>query len=116
TRFSRGLSSVGCSSGLVPRGHPRSVEEVLVLLDPPSPGLGTLALRGDAVDRHLGLVRGDGPKMPDLSAELVHQIHVRIQTQVTGATNHELPLGLRSEEHTSELQSRENLVCRLLLE
>src|SRR5690606_40877370 len=26
------------------------------------------------------------------------------------------PPGLRSEEHTSELQSRENLVCRLLLE
>src|SRR5690606_41107898 len=28
----------------------------------------------------------------------------------------ELANGLRSEEHTSELQSRENLVCRLLLE
>src|SRR5690606_19282001 len=27
-----------------------------------------------------------------------------------------LPLASRSEEHTSELQSRENLVCRLLLE
>src|SRR5690606_41790368 len=27
-----------------------------------------------------------------------------------------LELNLRSEEHTSELQSRENLVCRLLLE
>src|SRR5690606_40290201 len=27
-----------------------------------------------------------------------------------------LQLGNRSEEHTSELQSRENLVCRLLLE
>src|SRR5690606_40660641 len=26
------------------------------------------------------------------------------------------PVGDRSEEHTSELQSRENLVCRLLLE
>src|SRR5690606_41135493 len=26
------------------------------------------------------------------------------------------PLAERSEEHTSELQSRENLVCRLLLE
>src|SRR5690606_39897021 len=26
------------------------------------------------------------------------------------------PVGERSEEHTSELQSRENLVCRLLLE
>src|SRR5690606_39607314 len=36
-------------------------------------------------------------------------------------TNHSLPeigdnFGGRSEEHTSELQSRENLVCRLLLE
>src|SRR5690606_41267919 len=28
----------------------------------------------------------------------------------------DLPSALRSEEHTSELQSRENLVCRLLLE
>src|SRR5690606_41003105 len=28
----------------------------------------------------------------------------------------ETQVGLRSEEHTSELQSRENLVCRLLLE
>src|SRR5690606_41993440 len=27
-----------------------------------------------------------------------------------------LGIALRSEEHTSELQSRENLVCRLLLE
>src|SRR5690606_40021951 len=27
-----------------------------------------------------------------------------------------LPVSKRSEEHTSELQSRENLVCRLLLE
>src|SRR5690606_39576485 len=29
---------------------------------------------------------------------------------------HYLQVALRSEEHTSELQSRENLVCRLLLE
>src|SRR3712207_9084078 len=29
---------------------------------------------------------------------------------------HQLPLGVRSEEHTSELQSRQYLVCRLLLE
>src|SRR5690606_39505768 len=34
--------------------------------------------------------------------------HIRL------TSNHEL--GERSEEHTSELQSRENLVCRLLLE
>src|SRR5690606_41324381 len=30
--------------------------------------------------------------------------------------HHEQFLSARSEEHTSELQSRENLVCRLLLE
>src|SRR5688572_32184856 len=28
----------------------------------------------------------------------------------------EQPVGVRSEEHTSELQSQSNLVCRLLLE
>src|SRR5690606_35727250 len=33
-----------------------------------------------------------------------------------GILNDLQPLDLRSEEHTSELQSRENLVCRLLLE
>src|SRR5690606_40061328 len=33
---------------------------------------------------------------------------------VTG--NVDDPTAFRSEEHTSELQSRENLVCRLLLE
>src|SRR5207302_2873299 len=36
-----------------------------------------------------------------------------------GTSQFKLPngtLGARSEEHTSELQSRENLVCRLLLE
>src|SRR5690606_40239316 len=32
------------------------------------------------------------------------------------ATITEVSLAFRSEEHTSELQSRENLVCRLLLE
>src|SRR5690606_40923939 len=30
--------------------------------------------------------------------------------------DHESQVAARSEEHTSELQSRENLVCRLLLE
>src|SRR2546429_4320182 len=30
--------------------------------------------------------------------------------------DHDQPVGVRSEEHTSELQSRLHLVCRLLLE
>src|SRR5207302_4305562 len=34
----------------------------------------------------------------------------------TTATTRTAPMTRRSEEHTSELQSRENLVCRLLLE
>src|SRR2546430_3906943 len=33
-----------------------------------------------------------------------------------GERGHEFQLGFRSEEHTSELQSQSNLVCRLLLE
>src|SRR2546422_4635023 len=33
-----------------------------------------------------------------------------------GDSKFRLPTGLRSEEHTSELQSRLHLVCRLLLE
>src|SRR5690606_40013322 len=37
----------------------------------------------------------------------------KIETQITSFRPYRSP---RSEEHTSELQSRENLVCRLLLE
>src|SRR5690606_40676842 len=40
------------------------------------------------------------------SASLIHMSTCRVATATT----------TRSEEHTSELQSRENLVCRLLLE
>src|SRR5690606_41625568 len=34
----------------------------------------------------------------------------------SGLVSSASPMKVRSEEHTSELQSRENLVCRLLLE
>src|SRR2546430_17316664 len=37
-----------------------------------------------------------------------------LQPGVASVRTH--PLGTRSEEHTSELQSQSNLVCRLLLE
>src|SRR5690606_40504668 len=44
----------------------------------------------------------------------------RKQAKVPGFRSGMVPMGMvkkmRSEEHTSELQSRENLVCRLLLE
>src|SRR3712207_7132056 len=42
---------------------------------------------------------------------------VGFETEVTfGATGQGLTRSVRSEEHTSELQSRQYLVCRLLLE
>src|SRR6266571_5217167 len=40
----------------------------------------------------------------------------RIRNDWGGAPYEDLMKGLRSEEHTSELQSHVNLVCRLLLE
>src|SRR5690606_40222584 len=42
--------------------------------------------------------------------------HGEVQTDPQRALRELDGRGLRSEEHTSELQSRENLVCRLLLE
>src|SRR2546427_2389806 len=46
-------------------------------------------------------------------AELVASIMPLSQTV---QDDHFVPEGTRSEEHTSELQSQSNLVCRLLLE
>src|SRR2546422_9771306 len=48
-----------------------------------------------------------------LSGLLVRQPHVNIRIERNGSSNVPVP---RSEEHTSELQSRLHLVCRLLLE
>src|SRR5690625_5517811 len=44
------------------------------------------------------------------------QLALGLGVWVTQADAHEKPIQLRSEEHTSELQSRGHLVCRLLLE
>src|SRR5256885_12539947 len=48
-----------------------------------------------------------------------HGAHARAQLRIVGAVGaaaHRERAGQRSEEHTSELQSPCNLVCRLLLE
>src|SRR5207302_6858884 len=54
------------------------------------------------------------------SADVRHHHHDRRRHRPgdrhPGHHLHARPLAHRSEEHTSELQSRENLVCRLLLE
>src|SRR5690606_40177761 len=56
------------------------------------------------------------------SKESTHHGGIQIRRYVGGQITHHhsavrvFLLSVRSEEHTSELQSRENLVCRLLLE
>src|SRR5690606_41917672 len=73
------------------------------------------------LEQHARYLRGDLPEL---------QLQIFLMRQVVGADDvaaqqFELVMNrrdvqqyryLRSEEHTSELQSRENLVCRLLLE
>src|SRR5690606_24479338 len=52
-----------------------------------------------------------------LGAQTYRQVEVQLQgTALPDATQTILQREFRSEEHTSELQSREKLVCRLLLE
>src|SRR5690349_23656325 len=53
----------------------------------------------------------------DLVAEVGRRLHEAGKAVVLyGACDEELRPPYRSEEHTSELQSRRDLVCRLLLE
>src|SRR5690606_41499921 len=55
---------------------------------------------------------------PELRSDPFAESTSRFEAEDLHATSSrgEPPPTLRSEEHTSELQSRENLVCRLLLE
>src|SRR2546427_7437430 len=61
------------------------------------------------VEAHL---RGVGVEsaLPHIGAERAHRLVQRVPRVVLGLVTP------RSEEHTSELQSQSNLVCRLLLE
>src|SRR3712207_7845121 len=63
------------------------------------------------LDRELGAARSLESEL-DLVAEQHPECHGRIPVRCHAP----LPSRLRSEEHTSELQSRQYLVCRLLLE
>src|SRR2546427_2666134 len=68
----------------------------------------TVARRRDDPD-----VRGDRAVRPrDRDVEL----HVVVNSEALVLDAHARQRGQRSEEHTSELQSQSNLVCRLLLE
>src|SRR3712207_9029196 len=67
-----------------------------------------------------GCVRRRAPKgrlQPDGTAlDLGLVADLDVPARHAGVAAHGAPVLLRSEEHTSELQSRQYLVCRLLLE
>src|SRR5690606_42003175 len=62
--------------------------------------------------QRVGVVPGGGGHGPAQHRRLAHQQPAGGEDQQVGGVGEQ---GQRSEEHTSELQSRENLVCRLLL-
>src|SRR5690606_41221674 len=73
---------------------------------------------GDSLMQPLvGVIMGSKSDWPTLehAVQMLEKLGISYETRVVSA--HRTPdLLFRSEEHTSELQSRENLVCRLLLE
>src|SRR5690606_39346316 len=56
------------------------------------------------------------PPLQGIALVGIQLAHQRGERDVLGQKQILLTIRGRSEEHTSELQSRENLVCRLLLE
>src|SRR3712207_8908873 len=71
--------------------------------------LGVGGVRQEQADARLP---GDGSDAGQVGGAAVHRREIELE--VARVEDH--ALGRRSEEHTSELQSRQYLVCRLLLE
>src|SRR3712207_8632281 len=65
-----------------------------------------------ADDRHLCVAKGPGGE-ESLHDQLIGAVRGHRQEGAADQSRHQR---VRSEEHTSELQSRQYLVCRLLLE
>src|SRR5690606_41732802 len=73
----------------------------------------TTLFRSGARGHHRVPPAGGGAGDPRLAHRAAHARGVHLPGRARRGRRREQ---LRSEEHTSELQSRENLVCRLLLE
>src|SRR5690606_41177864 len=91
-----------------------SLHDALPILLPHGSIVVTLGAAGAFVSHPDGVPRGDGRGFYRVGAERVDAVD---STGAGDAFNGALAAAMaRSEEHTSELQSREKLVCRLLLE
>src|SRR5690606_40689290 len=79
-----------------------------------TPGTGELSVvLGAAIGAGLGFLWFNAPPAAIFMGDTGSLALGGLIGSIAVATKHEI---VRSEEHTSELQSRENLVCRLLLE
>src|SRR2546421_7122761 len=70
--------------------------------------------RNTSITRNTSVAASASVIITSRMATLMKVVESNAQNQLTPAGK--LVLGVRSEEHTSELQSRSDLVCRLLLE
>jgi len=71
------------------------------------------AVEKDVATHRMSEAPGNGESEASTSLAALHALKALEDALLIGRIN---TRPLRSEEHTSELQSRENLVCRLLLE
>src|SRR5690606_40359908 len=60
--------------------------------------------------------RKNSTKVAPNTPYFCHLLILSVSSSSSSGTSIHRAIAIRSEEHTSELQSRENLVCRLLLE
>src|SRR3712207_8154184 len=76
--------------------------------------------RDQQLGQLLALLVGAGPEHGEGVPGVVEAARPGPERGLVGVVGHgggtDQPSGMRSEEHTSELQSRQYLVCRLLLE
>src|SRR2546430_12997917 len=78
-----------------------------------------ITIRGDniTVDFRGATLEGSDPAgPPDEARDTAIVIEGGATIIIANAHIHGYKIGIRSEEHTSELQSQSNIVCRLLLE
>src|SRR5206468_12257757 len=92
--------------------YPLSLHDALPIFRDPAEGIGLLAAREEGLRSRRA--RRDEPTL-DLDRAVAGTGPAAADAVEAEAALGIAP-GLRSEEHTSELQSRSDLVCRLLLE
>src|SRR5690606_29086023 len=68
------------------------------------------------VEHGLKALNVDESGLDDMDNKILFTLIDKFKGGPTGINNIATAVGEEAEEHTSELQSRENLVCRLLLE